>query len=165
MGFFSYTCAKSNLPALASTSWDDHPFTQVVLINKDGIVAEGAYDGYGRIFGREDEDVFEMNDGGFFGFIENGKMKFVLKSHYDPNDSFDSIGKSNDDPGQGHFHNEDFIEACRVVGGFSSYEDYKAAYEHFADFAEENDGEDMTADDLLAWKAEREASRRAGPAA
>lgn len=161
MGFFSYTCAKSNLPALASTSWDDHPFTQVVLFDKDGVLAEGTYDGYGRIFGtcRSGGDVLELVDGGYYGLIEEGELKLVLKLYSDPSDSFETLGRSGYDPGQGHFHDEDFIEACSVVGGFSSFEDYEAAYDHFP---VEDDGP-VTASDLMAWKAEREASRRAAP--
>lgn len=162
MGFFSFTCAKSNLPTLASTSWGDHPFTQVVLIDKDGVVAQGTYDGYGRIFGtrRSGEGGLDIVDEGFYDRLGEGEVKIVLKSHYDPNDSFESLGRSHSDPGQGHFHDDTFIEACREVGGFSSFDDYAAAYEHFAD----EDGDSMTAGDLLAWKMELEASGRAGPA-
>jgi len=145
VGFFSWTCAKTNLPILASTSWGDSPdFTDVVLLAEGGkSVLYGTYDGYGRIevdFRRKPKGFqpyaeFELMEEGLDNELETGAAKMVLAKHYDPStDTFDSLGRSRHEPGQGHFHEQEFIEQCRASGGFGSYEGYVLAYHRHLPF-------------------------------
>jgi len=152
MGTYSWTCAKTNLPILGSESWgrvgpsghDFGDFTQVVLLHPDeGIVAYGTYYGYGQLevdgskpnrgIGYVSE--LEFSEDGTTEAIASGRAKLALASHYDPaKDTFESLGRSRTDPGQGHFHDEDFILRCREAGGFASYDGYHLAYHKSLDF-------------------------------
>lgn len=123
MGFSSWTCAKTNLPILNSTSWGFMPETyQVVMITKGSRVF-GEYGGYGRL----DTDVGEVQIDG--QAVEDGEVKLVLKKFYDEKrDTFEKLGKNDWDPGQGHFHDEKKIKAWYAKGGFRSFKSYSAAY-------------------------------------
>lgn len=121
MGFFSYTCAKSNLPILAGTSWGDRPeATTVVVVFKDGRSAvHGQYDGYGRVDGVE-----VMED------IESGRAKMVLRKYWQQ-ERFSGLGKNENEPGQGHFHDEQFIDELYSAGPLPSARDYYAALQKY----------------------------------
>jgi hypothetical protein len=123
MGFFSYTCAKTNLPVLASTSWPEK-YSRVVVLDDEGNKFSGSYDGYGNLITRDGAEI-ELDPYG--DSILSGKTKLVLKKFYD-GETFEDLGRSNTDPGQGHFHNEDAIELWYVRGGFSSYQEYLGAF-------------------------------------
>jgi hypothetical protein len=121
MGFFSYTCSKTNLPILASTSWGENIYSKVHLLGQDGSIIQGYYDGYGRLDlpgGGILEDIDEL--------IQSGKWKLVL-SHFYSEEAFDQLGLSRHEPGQGHFHDQHKIENWYSQGGFSSYQDYVQA--------------------------------------
>jgi hypothetical protein len=125
MGFSSYTCAKSNLPVMASTSWGDQPaWCEVVLLHKDGRKQTGSYDGYGRIDGQEVNNLWDL--------ICSGEAKMILKMFY-CGEAFEELGLSHNDPGQGHFHDEEFLIKSFAQGGFSSYEEYIKALENRVD--------------------------------
>jgi hypothetical protein len=121
MGFYSYTCAKTNLPIMASTSWGDS-FSSVVVLSEDGNIFRGSYDGYGRVFTSDGMEV-ELNDSS----IMSGKVKLVSGSFY-KGEKFSSLEKSRNDPGQGHFHDPDKVEKWYSLGGFPSWQDYRDAY-------------------------------------
>lgn len=153
MGTYSWTCAKTNLPILGAESWgtsgsnghDLSEFTKAVLLFPDkGIVAHGTYCGYGRF--EMDEGTsnrgprsingpMEFSEDGTVEALGSGRAKLVLSSYYDPRtDGFETLGKSRMEPGQGHFHAEEFILRCREAGRFASYEGYQLAYFRFLDF-------------------------------
>jgi len=113
MGFFSYTCAKTNLPYLVSSDWEGHPFSEAVVIHEDGTVADAP------------SDLRDLRDD-----IEAGRAKIVLKGYYKPEtDTFASLGVSRNDPGQGHFHKKAFLKKLLEIGPFVSYEGYVLAIE------------------------------------
>ena len=120
MGFFSFTCAKTQLPILASTSWDEK-YSKVVVLDEDGSKLKGIYDGYGRVMGNIGEVELDYAD------VEGGNVKLVLQKFYN-GESFEALGKSHSDPGQGHFHDEEKIEAWYKQGGFKDYKDMILAY-------------------------------------
>jgi hypothetical protein len=121
MGFFSYTCAKTNLPVLASTSWPEK-YSRVVVLDDEGNKFSGSYDGYGIVITRAGAEI-ELDDSS----ILSGKTKLVLRKFYD-GETFEDLGRSNNDPGQGHFHNEDKIELWYARGGFASYREYLGTF-------------------------------------
>lgn len=120
MGFFSYTCAKTNLPILASTSWDEK-YSRVVMLDAKGTVFHGSYDGYGNIIGDCGEIELEYDS------VESGKIKLVLEKFYN-GERFEALPKSGWDPGQGHFHDPDEIDKWYAQGGFPSHKDMVKAY-------------------------------------
>lgn len=121
MGFFSYTCAKTNLPVLASTSWPEK-YSRVVVLDEDGNKFSGSYDGYGNVIMRSGDEI-ELDDSA----ILSGKTKLILQSFYD-GETFADVGKSSYDPGQGHFHDEEAIELWYARRGFQSHREYVEAY-------------------------------------
>ncbi len=121
MGFYSYTCAKTHLPILASTSWGDE-YSKVVVLDGEGTIFRGLYDGYGRVVTRAGAEV-ELDDGA----ILSGKVKLVSGKFYS-GERFDELGRSSSDPGQGHFHDSDRIDGWYANGGFPSWADYRNAY-------------------------------------
>lgn len=125
MGFFSWTCAKTNLPIMAGEAWGDfEDLTEVVLLTERGnFSVRGTYDGYGNI------EATNLIDTGLSDLLDSGRAKMVLAKFYDPKvDTYDNLGKSQFEPGQGYFHNEEFVLKCIEAGGFASYEGYCLAY-------------------------------------
>ena len=123
MGFFSYTCAKTNLPVLASEAWPEK-YSRVVVLDGEGNKFSGSYDGYGNVITPDGSEI-ELDPYG--DSILSGKTKLVLKKFYD-GETFEDLGRSNSDPGQGYFHDEDKIEVWYARGGFPSHREYVEAY-------------------------------------
>lgn len=121
MGFYSYTCAKTNLPIMASVSWGDD-YSKVVVLGKNGDMFRGTYDGYGRVCTLDGMEV-ELDDGD----ILSGKVKLVSGLFY-AGETHGALPPSKTDPGQGHFHDSDRIGAWYARGGFPTWEDYRDAY-------------------------------------
>ena len=131
MGFFSKTCAKTNLPVIHHGYWGDwhtkHPdFFNVVVLYPDGRKVEGDYDGYGRV------GEIELCPGGYNEELWDSR-KFVLKKHY-AGESYEDLGRSHDEMAQGHFMAEDFILYCKMLKpkGFKDYSGYKRAFQKHA---------------------------------
>jgi hypothetical protein len=123
MGFWSYTCAKTHLPILASTSWGwDEGYSKVTMLDADNNRVSGSYDGYGRIHSSDGGET-ELDDDA----ILSGRAKLVLSKFY-KGEKFEELGRNSSDPGQGHFHNEDDIEVWYAQGGFPSHKDMIRAY-------------------------------------
>ena len=120
MGFFSFTCAKTCLPILASESWPS-PYCDVVVLDKDGVVCRGKYDGYGRvqIDSGEEMEVFED--------VMADRVRLVLASFYE-RETFAELRRCVSDPGQGHFYDLESIEAWWAKGGFASPKELATAY-------------------------------------
>jgi len=123
MGFFSYTCAKTNLPVLASEAWPEK-YSRVVVLDGEGNKFSGSYDGYGNVITRDGSEI-ELDPYG--DSILSGKTKLVLKEFYN-GETFEDLGRSNSDPGQGYFHDEDKIELWYARRGFASYREYLGAF-------------------------------------
>jgi hypothetical protein len=123
MGFFSFTCAKTYLPIMASRSWGGSPECyEVVLLYAHGTRLQGSYDGYGRVHppsGGVVEDVAYL--------LEEKQAKLVLTKFCTPEDTFKSVGENHDETGQGHFHDFDKVERWYAKGGFKNYSSYKKA--------------------------------------
>lgn len=104
MGFYSFTCAQTGLPVMAGEACrqpDDLGMCTVVAVHSNGERFEGVYDGYGRVDGEEVGDD-----------IHRGTLKLVLKQFHNPATSFDSLGPSGHEPGQGYFHDWEFIRGA-----------------------------------------------------
>ena len=135
MGFFSWTCAKTNLPIMNSCSGDDIDQYYVVLLRPDHAPVKGVYDGYGRLMA-ENETIdltdFTNLDGAssssYDPTLKNAKL--VLHKFYNPEtDTYKSVkGKSRNEAGQGHFHNQDSVDAWFKAGGFKTYRAFVSAY-------------------------------------
>jgi hypothetical protein len=135
MGFFSKTCAKTNLPVIHHGYGDDwhanHPeFSEVVVLYPDGRKVEGKYNGYGQVLSLEGE-VDLCPD----GYTEElwDSLKFVLKKYY-AGESYQDLGNSFDEMGQGHFMAEDFILYCKTLKpeGFKDRAEYTRAFQKHA---------------------------------
>lgn len=121
MGFYSYTCAKTNLPIMASTSWGDD-YSKVVVLGQTGSIFQGIYDGYGRVLTSEGMEI-ELDDSA----ILSGKIKLVCQKFY-AGEKFEDLPKSRNELGQGHFHNEEKVQEWYDKGGFPSWKEYAEAY-------------------------------------
>lgn len=107
MATYSKCCAKSHLPALTHEAWGDVAprLTHVVVLTPDGSRRVGQYDGYGM-----DLENFHA-------------AKLVLHAFYE-GETFDQLAKSGDEPGQGFFHDIEFVTALETLTGFTSHEEY-----------------------------------------
>jgi hypothetical protein len=125
MGFFSKTCAKTNLPVVAQCK-DLPRLNEIVVLLPNGKKLEGSYDGYGRVGG-----VDLMPD----GYIEKewDAIKFVLKEKYN-NESYEELGMSGDELAQGYFMSDRFLKICLDEGSFKNYSAYKKAMEKYGDW-------------------------------
>lgn len=123
MGFSSFTCAKTNLPILASVSWSNTA-SAVVLLSKSENPIKGDYDGYGRICTEEGEEIAIDWDA-----MDSGETKLVLQEFYSGESYKDIVGISHNEPGQGHFHSEETIKAWFAQGGFPTHKDFLDAFQ------------------------------------
>jgi hypothetical protein len=125
MGFFSKTCAKTNLPVVADCK--GYPeLNEVVVLFPRGKKIEGSYDGYGRVGG---VDLI----GDAYDESKWDKIKFVLKSKY-AGESYKDLGKSGDELAQGYFMSDRFLDLCMEKGSFKSYAEYKKALTEYGDW-------------------------------
>ena len=117
MGFFSYTCAKTHLPVLNSSSCTKSEMYTVVVLFANGDQRTGEYDGYGRVAGIEN----------IYPDMDEGRIKWVLKKFY-AGEKFADLGPSHNDPGQGHFHDLKRLQKAYAKGGFKSYDEFRKWY-------------------------------------
>lgn len=117
MGFFSWTCAKTQLPVLAAPAWhrDAPDLCSVVVIKQDGSVIRGVYDGYGRV---GDTPVADL--------MQNG-AKMVIAKYYQ-GEPYSGLGCSGRAPGQGFSYRKEILDGWVAQGGFPSFEAFRAAY-------------------------------------
>jgi len=125
MGFFSKTCAKTNLPVVADCKGLPR-LNEIVVLYPNGKKIEGSYDGYGRVNG-----IDLLPD----GYVEKkwDDLKFVLKDKY-AGEEYKDLGKSGDELAQGYFMSDRFLNHCMRVGSFDSYADYKKAMLKYGDW-------------------------------
>lgn len=125
MGFFSKTCAKTNLPVVADCKGFPK-LNEIVVLFPNGKKLEGSYDGYGRVGG-----VSLMPD----GYIEKDwdDLKFVLKWKYE-GESYKDLGQSHDELAQGYFMSDTFLKVCMEEGSFKNYSEYKKAMQKYGDW-------------------------------
>jgi hypothetical protein len=125
MGFFSKTCAKTNLPVVADCKGLPR-LNEIVVLYPNGKKIEGSYDGYGRVNG-----IDLLPD----GYVEKkwDALKFVLKDKY-AGEEYKDLGKSGDELAQGYFMSDRFLNHCMRVGSFDSYADYKKAMLKYGDW-------------------------------
>jgi len=125
MGFSSWTCAKTNLPILNSTSGRIKEQYEVVALFQNGDKITGTYDGYGRLDISGGAGRIEY----IFPAVNEGSVKLVLNKFYKPEeDTFESVERNEHDPGQGHFHDPKKVAAWYAKGGFKTYKAYCNAY-------------------------------------
>jgi len=119
MGFFSKTCAKTNLPVVHSGRGYPQLSNVVALLSGGGKV-EGEYDGYGRVGGVDLASDWDS-------------VKFILTDKYD-GENYEDVGNSDNEDAQGHFMSDRFLDYCIKVESFKSKEDYKKAFAKLADW-------------------------------
>ena len=125
MGFFSKTCAKTNLPVVADCKGLPR-LNEIVVLYPNGKKIEGSYDGYGRVDGEDlcpngyDHDLWES-------------LKFVIAIAYE-GESYKDLGKSHNELAQGYFMSDRFLLHCMKVGSFASYAEYKKAMHKYGDW-------------------------------
>jgi len=100
MGFFSWECAKTRLPILNEyTAIGNYAFAnRVVVLFKDGGIAKGNYDGYGRV--RSELGVIELVE------MNEKDWRMVIERFYE-GEHWSAFKVNHNDPGQGHFYDED----------------------------------------------------------
>jgi hypothetical protein len=98
--------------------------TRVTLLRKGRSPVDGTYDGYGR-FSPCDINKRTLEIG--YKNMEAGRSKWVLTEFYD-GETFEVLGKSCHEPGQGHFHDPRNLLKWLRAGGFDTQEQYEAAY-------------------------------------
>lgn len=92
MGYFSYTCAKTGLPIISSDSGVEDKFFRIAVLEPDGSIIKGNYDGYGRVVnGHRSFESGELKD-----------AKYVL-AHFWKGEAYEALGKSWGDPEQGAY--------------------------------------------------------------
>jgi hypothetical protein len=122
MGYFSYTCAKTGLPVISNDSGCDPKFYEVVLLERDGSVIKGEYDGYGGIGCHRDA---AHNVG------KTGGDKLVL-AHFYAGESYEQLGDSGHDPNQGAFDpvfTQDIYRAQESIPGFDGRQYVRRSFE------------------------------------
>lgn len=122
MGRFSWTCAKTHLPIMSPDPKRPEQ-SAIVLLFEDGSMLRGSYDGYGRIIrpGGAELDITDE--------IEYGHAKAVLAKFFAPGtDHFDTLGANQSEPGQGYFHDPQFVDSIFAKAGFPRYEEYLDAF-------------------------------------
>jgi|GEM_PF-3450018 len=118
MGYFSKTCAKTNMPIVAKDrGWP--LFHQVVALTPDKIV-RGSYDGYGRVDGEDLQKVWD-------------KVKIVLSHAYE-GETYDQLAKSGQELGQGYFMADEFLRVCTFKKSFKNYAEYKRTFKKHANW-------------------------------
>jgi hypothetical protein len=125
MGYFSKTCAKTHMPVVVE-ALEIPRLNMVVALMPDGRKFEGAYDGYGRVGGK---NVLEYDDGNFMW----PKVKFVLREHYN-GEKYDELGKSGDELAQGYFMDKKFLHHCLLKGPFKNRAEYTRAFKKYANW-------------------------------
>lgn len=96
MGFFSWTCAKTQKPILAGVFNDWFAqFSKVVIIRRDKKAIKGTYDGCGSV---------ELASGKVIDIAERigPKFKLVLAAFYD-GETIDQLGENEHERNQGYF--------------------------------------------------------------
>jgi hypothetical protein len=119
MGFFSKCCAKTHLPIVAPARGIPR-LNLVVALLPDGRKVEGSYDGYGRVEGVELHDDWD-------------RVKLVLQEHYQ-GETYDQLGKSGDELGQGYFMSREFLHHCLQHGPFKDRAAYTRAFKKLANW-------------------------------
>lgn len=132
MGYFSKLCAKTFLPVMAVRA-DVPELSRVVALFPNGKIVMGVYDGYGRVDDLDmDYETFES-------------IKFVLANHY-AGETYDALGESPNDPGQGWFYNDADLRAWIAKGGFSSADEHRRHYDAANSAGDEADDFDESDD-------------------
>jgi hypothetical protein len=110
MGFYSWCCAKTQKPILNTQTADifSRNFSTVMLLRAEAAALKGVYDGYGRV--HTSQGVFDVSTG-----VNAGSIKLVLSAFYD-GETFEQLPINVNDPGQGHFHDED-----QLLGFFGDF--------------------------------------------
>jgi hypothetical protein len=125
MGFHSKCCVKSNLPIVVEAK--GYPLlNEVVALLPDGVVAEGSYDGYGRVGG---VDLLETETGEW----QWPKVKMVLKTHY-AGEKYDDLPEPQTEMGQGYFMANEFLDYCLTHGPFKTRAQYVRAFGKYANW-------------------------------
>jgi hypothetical protein len=92
-------------------------YHEVVVLQKGRKRFHGAYDGYGRV---EGGDILELD----YTAVDKGDTKLVLACFYE-DERFEDLHPSWHDPGQGHFHDLESIEALHASNKvFASEEEF-----------------------------------------
>ena len=125
MGYFSKTCAKTHMPVVVE-ALEIPRLNMVVALMPDGRKFEGAYDGYGRVGGK---NVLEYDDGNFMW----PKVKFVLREYYN-GEKYEELGKSGDELAQGYFMDKKFLHYCLLKGPFKNRAEYTRAFKKHANW-------------------------------
>lgn len=121
MGFFSKTCAKTNLPIVHEMR--GYPeLSEIVVLKPNGKTLRGSYDGYGRVQG---ENVCDNYD------TDWDRTKFVLAIAY-AGEKYEEVGESGDELGQGHFMSDAFLDYCLQKKKFKSHREYEKAFRNKA---------------------------------
>jgi hypothetical protein len=119
MGFFSKTCAKTNLPVIAPML--GYPsLNLVVALTPDGRKVSGSYDGYGRVDGHDFVKEWET-------------VKFILVAYYN-GETYEELGNSGDENAQGFFMADAFLDYCIKHGPFKNRAEYEQAFDKYADW-------------------------------
>jgi len=130
MGISSFTCAKTNLPIIVTS---DHEYSgknmnDVVFLPSRNDPPMRGWLGQYATFHSGDMDI-DLWDSGYARKILNAEAKFVLNAFYDANDTFDSLGRSELDPGQGGLlYGDGFISKAVEAGGFKTFLGLELAY-------------------------------------
>jgi hypothetical protein len=124
MGYFSKTCAKTNLPVVVEAV-NIPQLNLVVALYPDGRKLEGSYDGYGRVGGQDLMTEYTES--------EWKKIKFVLQNKYE-GETYDSLGKSGNELGQGYFMAKKFLHHSILKGSYKDYAEYKKTFKKLAEW-------------------------------
>lgn len=111
MGFFSWRCAKTDLPILAGAKrWpgDLRHLCEAVLVLPSGTTVHGTYDGSGRL------GMASVKGDQAEGLAAAGNLSGVpdarlVLGHAYAGERHDDLKPSRDDPGQGFFHDDDAL--------------------------------------------------------
>jgi len=122
MGISSYTCAKTNLPIIVhgDGEYGGKDLGSVLFFPGPGEKPiPGTLGQYQTFHSRN--GTLELWDSGIARKIQRGEAKFAIRDFLEPGDSFETLGRSHSDPGQGGLTYEDgFLRQAVRAGGFKS---------------------------------------------
>ena len=121
MGFFNFSCAASGISIASPFAEASHKVGSwpnlITLVNKDGSIMQGNYDGYGRIQVDDFDSEGHVKTCAFGNEIKYTTAKVVITRFY-TGQTFDELGSCENGEYQGYFYpsNDYYVDIEKSLG-------------------------------------------------